>query len=269
MSIESPTRNVDVVTVERLEHVTVLTIDRPEAMNSVNADVSTKLGTALAEADSDPDVRVVVLTGAGVRSFCAGADLKAVARGESLFAEGRPEWGFAGIVQQTVSVPLIAAVNGFALGGGTELALTADIVVAVEDATFGLPEVTRGLIAGAGGAFRLPAAIPQKIAYELILTGRPLDARRAFDLGLVNHLVPREALRETALSIADLIARNAPLAVRASKRLARGWRADGSLSEGPSWDLNAEQFARVASSEDLREGASAFAQKRAPQWRGR
>jgi crotonobetainyl-CoA hydratase len=256
------------VQVERTGHVVVLTISRPDAMNAINREVSAGLGAALASADADPDVRAVILTGAGERAFCAGADLKAIARGEGTMAPDHPEWGFAGVVGQTVSVPLIAAVNGYALGGGTELVLAADIAVAVEDATFGLPEVRRGLIAGAGGAFRLPAAIPQKIAYELILTGAPLNARRALELGLINRVVPRAELLATAMSIADRIAKNAPLAVRASKRLARGWRTDDTLFERPSWKLNEEQFAIVAGSEDIREGTRAFAEKRAPMWRG-
>ena len=162
--------------VERRGNVMIITINRPEARNAINGAVSTVVGNAIEEAEADPEVRVIVLTGAGDKSFCAGADLKALSRGESLAAPGNEHWGFAGFVQHPVSTPTIAAVNGTALGGGTEIVLTADLVVAAQSASFGLPEVKRGLLAGAAGVFRLPGQIPHRLAMEMILTGDPISA---------------------------------------------------------------------------------------------
>ena len=178
-SSSSATESRPAVRRERRGNVLLVTIDRPEARNAVNGEVSTQLGDALHEADTDPELRVVVLTGAGDQSFCAGADLKAISRGEDIFPAENRQWGFAGMVQHYVSVPVIAAVNGTALGGGTEIALASDLVVAADHATFGLPEVKRGLVAAAGGAFRLPEQLPHRIAMEMMLTGEPISARRA------------------------------------------------------------------------------------------
>src|SRR5690349_9588436 len=161
------TQPTDAVLVERDDHVLVVTLNRPEARNAVNGDLTLGLGTALEQADADPEIRAVVLTGAGDVSFCAGADLKALSRGESLNPPGTEAWGFAGVVNHAVSVPVIAAVNGTAFGGGTEIVLTADLAVAATTARFGLPEVTRGLIAAAGGLIRLPEQLPTKVAMEL------------------------------------------------------------------------------------------------------
>src|SRR5262245_55546003 len=154
----------------------IITINRPEARNAVNAAVSTAVGDALHDAQQDSDVRVVVITGAGDKSFCAGADLKAIARGENLFHPEHPKWGFAGYVRHFIDKPTIAAVNGTAFGGGTELALASDLVVACERAQFGLPEVKRGLIAAAGGVFRLVEQLPPKVALELMYTGDPMSS---------------------------------------------------------------------------------------------
>jgi crotonobetainyl-CoA hydratase len=211
---------------------------------------------------------VLVLTGTGERAFCAGADLKAISRGESIQPRDHPEWGFAGYVRHFTSTPTIAAVNGLALGGGTELCLASDIVVAVESATFGLPEVKRGILAAAGGAFRLPRQIAPKIALEMLLTGRPIDAATAHTWGLVNHVTAREQLLATALDIAAEIAGNAPLSVRSSKRIAYGVPPGAAPDEDAFWALNDSEYAAVRASDDAREGPRAFAEKRSPVWTG-
>ncbi len=259
------------ILVERQGHVLVVTINRPEARNAVNAQVHEGLGDALEQAEHDPEVRALILTGAGDKAFCAGADLVALARGEPIVPPDKAKraWGFAGFVQHPISKPIIAAVNGFALGGGTELALASDLVVAVDTAQFGLPEVKRGIIAAAGGAFRLVNQLPDKIAMEILLTGEPISAQRALELGFANRVVPAERLMEAALEIANLIAANAPLAVQASKRLAKGI-ADGRISdEDTNWEANKRESIALFKSEDAREGPLAFAQKRQPVWKAR
>lgn len=256
------------VTVERLPgHVALVTIDRPEARNAVNGDVASGLEAAVDATEADDDIRAVVLTGAGREAFCAGADLKEVSagRGSALRTE---RGGFAGFVYRERSKPWIAAVNGKALAGGTELVLACDLVVAVRQAAFGLPEVLRGLIAAAGGLYRLPRAIPPNIALELILTAGQLDAERAHGFGLVNRLVADvEGLREAALSLAAEIARNGPVAVRQSLRVAR--EANSGIDEAALRALTRDAFERVAASEDFKEGPRAFIEKRAPRWTGR
>lgn len=256
------------VTVERLPgHVALVTIDRPEARNAVNGDVATGLEAAVDATEADDDIRAVVLTGAGREAFCAGADLKEVSagRGSALRTE---RGGFAGFVYRERSKPWIAAVNGKALAGGTELVLACDLVVAVRQAAFGLPEVLRGLIAAAGGLYRLPRAIPPNIALELILTAGQLDAERAHGFGLVNRLVDDvDGLREAALALAAEIARNAPVAVRQSLRVAR--EANSGRDEAALRALTRDAFERVAASEDFKEGPRAFIEKRAPRWSGR
>lgn len=263
------TEPVSVVTVERRGHVAIVTINRPEAHNAVNSAVADALGDALHVAESDVGIRAIVLTGAGDKSFCAGADLKAIARGERIDATGRDRraWGFAGVVTHAISTPLISAVNGTALGGGTELVLASDLAVAAERATFGLPEVKRGIIAGAGGAFRILAALGQKAGMELLLTGRSISAQQAVDLGLVNRVVPGTEVVEAAVALAEEIAANAPLAVQASKRLARGI-VDGTIpAETAQWAANRKEIAAVFTSKDATEGPRAFAEKRTPAWR--
>jgi len=256
------------VTVERLPgHVALVTIDRPEARNAVNGDVAAGLEAAVDATEADDDIRAVVLTGAGREAFCAGADLKEVSAGRGI-ALRTERGGFAGFVYRERSKPWIAAVNGKALAGGTELVLACDLVVAVRQAAFGLPEVLRGLIAAAGGLYRLPRAIPPNIALELILTAGQLDAERAHGFGLVNRLVDDvDALREAALALAAEIARNAPVAVRQSLRVAR--QANSGLDEAALRALTRDAFERVAASEDFKEGPRAFIEKRAPHWSGR
>jgi len=260
-----------VVLIDRQDGVMVVTINRPEARNAVNFAVHVGIGEALQEADRDPDVRAVILTGAGDQAFCAGADLKALSRGEQMRPDDpvREGWGFAGFVNHHISKPTIAAVNGFALGGGTEITLASDLAVAADTATFGLPEVKRGILAGAGGAFRLARQVPAKIAMELLLTGDPIDAQRALELGLVNAVTPRTKVLEAALGLAGRIACNAPLSVQATKRIARGMAQGAVAGEDADWALTWRETAAILASEDAREGLLAFAEKRAPTWKAR
>jgi len=255
----------------RRGHVLIVTINRPEARNAVNAAVHVGIGTALEEAESDPEIRVVVITGAGDKSFCAGADLVALSRGEHLAPKDPDQqaWGFAGMVSHPISKPIIAAVNGFAFGGGCEIALMSDIIVAADHAQFGLPEVKVGLFAAAGGAFRLAQQLPRKLAMEYMLTGDPIPAARAAEFGLVNHVVPLADLLPTAMALAEKIAANAPLSVQASKRVALGIDDGRIAADAPFWDHNTRERAVLMRSEDAREGPLAFAQKRKPEWKAR
>ncbi|MGB9308727.1 MAG: enoyl-CoA hydratase-related protein, partial [Mycobacterium sp.] len=217
----------------------VITINRPEARNAVNGAVSIGVGDALEEAQRDPDVRAVVITGAGDKSFCAGADLKAISRRENLYHPDHAEWGFAGYVHHFIDKPTIAAVNGTALGGGTELALASDLVVAAERAQFGLPEVKRGLIAAAGGVFRIVEQLPRKVAMELLLTGEPITASDAWEWGLINQVVKDGqdgSVVDAALALAARVTVNAPLSVQASKRIAYGVDEGVITADEAGWD---------------------------------
>ncbi|WP_297004242.1 enoyl-CoA hydratase-related protein [uncultured Corynebacterium sp.] len=257
-----------VVLVEQRGYTLLVTINRPEVRNAVNRDVALGLGEALELAERTPEVRTVVVTGAGDRAFCAGADLRAAAAGElGTTKEPLKSWGFGGFVRHWISKPVIAAVNGFALGGGTEIALASDLVVAAETATFGLPEVTRGIMAAAGGAFRLPRQIPLKAAMETMLTAEPIAARRAFELGMVNRVVPAGEVLSAALDLAARINRNAPLSVQATKRVARGIIDGAVTAEAADWDANNREAAALMTTADAMEGMSAFAQNRSPEWK--
>lgn len=259
----------DKVLVELRGHVLVVTINRPEARNAVNVDVCVGVGDAVEQAEADSQIRALVITGAGEQAFCAGADLKAIARGEPLLPPGKEHWGFAGFVNHFTSKPTIAAVNGNALGGGTELLLACDLVVAVETANVGLPEVKRGLMAGAGGAFRIRQQLPAKLALELLLTGRPMSAPEALRWGLINRVVaPGQAL-DAALELANEIAANAPLSVQSSKRVAYGVGEAGRTDEREFWKLSDREILALLKTEDAREGPTAFAEKRAPVWKAR
>jgi enoyl-CoA hydratase len=251
-----------VVLTARRGRVLVITLNRPDQRNAVNAAVAQGIAAALDDLDADPELTIAVLTGAG-KGFCAGMDLKAFVAGESPRVGDR---GFAGITRRAAVKPLIAAVDGFALAGGLEVALACDLIVASRGTRLGIPEVKRGLIAAGGGLLRLPRALPRNIAMELALTGDPILAERAFELGLVNRLTePGEAL-DAALELADAIAHNGPLALAASKRV---------LTESVDWpdgeffDRQDEIADPVFGSADAREGAAAFAEKRRPVWRGR
>ncbi|MET8872871.1 crotonase/enoyl-CoA hydratase family protein [Nocardia sp. NPDC004604] len=257
----------DAATLHREGHIAIITLNRPEAMNAVNAALSTAVGAALEELAADRELRVGVITGAG-RAFCAGADLKELARGTGIHDPQHPEYGFAGLVQHFVDKPLIAAVNGFALGGGTEIVLACDLAVMSADAHLGLPEVTRGLFAAAGGVLRLPRQIPPKIAHEMVLTGTPIDAAAAAHWGLVNRVVPAEQVLPAAMELAETIAANAPLSVRASKRIMHRVNEFGSEWDNPIWEMSFHEAAPIFTSRDALEGPRAFAEKRAPQWRG-
>ncbi|BBU21662.1 crotonase/enoyl-CoA hydratase family protein [Mycobacterium xenopi] len=255
--------------VERHGNVMVITINRPEARNAVNAAVGTAVGDALEQAQHDPEIRAVVITGAGDKSFCAGADLKAISRRENLYHPDHPEWAFAGYVRHFIDKPTIAAVNGTALGGGTELALASDLVVAEERAKFGLPEVKVGLIAGAGGVFRIVHQLPRKVALEMLLTGEPISAAEALKWGLINQVVPDGTVLEAALALAERVTVNAPLSVQASKRIAYG-ADDGVIpDEEPCWARTQREFRALLKSEDAKEGPLAFAEKRQPVWKAR
>lgn len=251
-----------VVSVAREGELLVITIARPEARNAVNFAVAEGIAEALDTLDGDDALRAGVLTGAG-GTFCAGMDLKAFVAGERPFHASR---GFAGIVRQPPVKPLVAAVEGWALAGGFEVALACDLIVASREARFGIPEVKRGLVAAGGGLLRLPSRIPYHLAMELALTGEPIGAERAHAAGLVSRLAEPGGALEAALALARSIAANGPLAVAASKRIlveAPGWPA------GALWERQAEIADPVFTSEDAREGATAFAEKRPPVWRGR
>lgn len=254
------------VLLERRGSVALITLNRPQAMNAVNARLSIALGDALAEFAADPDLLVAVLTGAG-RAFCAGADLKELGVGRAVHDTDHPERGFAGMVRHFVDKPLIAAVNGFALGGGTEIVLACDLAVMSEEASLGLPEVKRGLVAAAGGLLRLHRQIPPKVAAEAAFTGDPIDAQTALRWGLVNRVVPPTEVVGSALELASRITGNAPLAVRTSKRIMMR-SAAGSDWDPAVWEMNEAEFGAVRASRDALEGATAFTQKRAPRWSG-
>jgi enoyl-CoA hydratase len=242
---------------ELTNNVLVITLNRPEAGNALNGALSEGLSNALTEAAKNEDVRAIVVTGAGEKIFCAGMDLKAFAAGEDIAKIGM---GFAAL--RNCKKPLIAAVNGHALAGGFEVVMMCDLVVSVDSARFGIPEVKRGLFA-AGGGVRLPARIPLAIALEMGLTGDPIDAARAKELGLINQVVPAAELRDAALALAARVSANGPLAVQATKQLMLDEIGNGNPS------LMGELQKKVFTSEDAKEGATAFAQKRAPEWKGR
>ncbi|MGA0116828.1 MAG: crotonase/enoyl-CoA hydratase family protein [Ilumatobacteraceae bacterium] len=245
------------VLTEVTNNVLVITLNRPEAGNALNGALSEGLSNALTEAAENNDIRVVVITGAGEKIFCAGMDLKAFAAGEDIAKIGL---GFAAL--RKCKKPLIAAVNGHALAGGFEVVMLCDLIVSVDGARFGIPEVKRGLFA-AGGGVRLPARIPLAVAMEMGLTGDPIDALRAKELGLINQVVPAEELRQAALALAARVSANGPLAVQATKQLMLDEIGNGNSA------LLGELQKKVFTSEDAKEGATAFAQKRDPEWKGR
>jgi enoyl-CoA hydratase len=242
--------------------VLTITINRPTQKNAVNHDVAVQLGSALDLLDTDPELSVGVLTGAG-GTFSAGMDLKAFAQGELPMLPGR---GFGGLTRAVVRKPLVAAVEGWALGGGFELALACDVIVAAEDARFGFPEVKRGLVAGEGGLIRLPRRIPYHLALRVLLTGEPLGAAEAREHGLVAELTAAGGALDKAHALAEQIARNAPLALAAVKEVIRETQA---LDDAGAFERQDELISGLLSSEDVREGARAFAEKRAPVWHGR
>ena len=249
---------------EQRGSVAILTIRRPEARNAVNGEVAKSMEAGIDRLEDDPEVWVGVVAGEGP-VFSAGADLKVIAAGKP--AELQTErGGFGGITRRERTKPLVAAVDGPALAGGCEIALACDLIVASRQAAFGLPEVKRSLVAAAGGLFRLPRALPRNVALEIVLTGDPIDAERAYALGLANQLVePGEAL-DAAIALAERICANAPLAVRASRRVLL---ASAYADDEVGWRLTNEEFAKLFQTEDFAEGPRAFIEKRAPEWKGR
>ena len=250
------------VTVEERNGVQIVTINRPEAKNAMNQAAAHAIAAAMDELEKRADLRVAIITGGG-GTFCSGMDLKGFLRGERPSVPGR---GFGGLTEKSPGKPLIAAVEGYALAGGFELALACDLIVAADNANFGLPEVKRGLVAAAGGVMRLPKRMPYHLAMEYVLTGDFLPAAEAYKHGLVNRLVPPGQALHEAVEFANRIVANGPLSLQASKRL---------VQESEDW-TQAEMFAKQAevvapvfSSEDAREGAAAFAEKRAPVWKGK
>ncbi len=246
---------------ERRGRVEIITINRPEARNAINYDTSKALADAFDEVEADPEVWAVVLTGSGDKAFSAGMDLKAFAGGGGnvMGVNG----GFAGITRRDFPKPLIAAVNGHALAGGLEIMLACDLVVAADHATFGIPEVKRGLAAGAGGLIRLPRRIGLARALELAMTGDAIDAETALGLGLINRVVPGDQVVDAAVELAERICKNAPLAVRGSKKVVK---VSADRSEEEAWELQGQIVAEVFSSPDAMEGPRAFAEKREPKW---
>ncbi len=249
--------------------VAIITLNRPEARNAVNGDVASGLEAAIDRLEDDPEVWVGILRantdGQDKPVFCAGADLKAINSGNAGALNTR-RGGFAGFVYRERRKPVIVAVDGLATAGGCEIVLAADLVVATTRSSFGLAEVKRNLIAGAGGLFRLPRAIGQAAAMEVILTGEPLSAQRAYDLGLVSRLVEPGRAVDEALALAAQICQAAPLAVWASRKvvLAAAYADDDTLKQ-----MTNAEFAGIMASEDTKEGLTAFIEKRPPNWQGR
>jgi enoyl-CoA hydratase len=247
---------------ERRGHVLLITLNRPDARNAVNAALAQGVAQALDTLDSDDELRVGVLNGAG-KGFSSGMDLKAFVSGERPWVDDR---GFAGITRRAAEKPLIAAIEGFAVAGGLEVALACDLIVAARGAKLGIPEVKRSLVAAGGALIRLPKRIPYHAAMELALTGEFIQGERAYELGLANRLVEPGGALDAALELAETIAQNAPLALAASKRIvahAQDW------DEAEAWAKQDEISGPVMVSEDAREGATAFAEKRAPVWKDR
>jgi enoyl-CoA hydratase len=249
------------VLTERRDGVLVITINRPEVRNAVNAAVAEGIATALDALDAEDDLRVGVLTGAG-GFFCAGMDLGAFVKGESPWYGDR---GFAGIAQRGARKPLIAAIEGFAVAGGFEVALACDLVVAATGAKLGIPEVKRSLVAAGGALLHLPKRMPYHVVMELALTGDPLPAERFHALGVVNRIAPQGEALDAALELAQAITKNGPLALAASKEIVQkqfDWTSED------QWDKQGAISGPVFASDDAKEGASAFKEKREPVWRG-
>ncbi|MCB1853930.1 MAG: crotonase/enoyl-CoA hydratase family protein [Halieaceae bacterium] len=256
MSEENP------VLVESAAGVMTITINRPKAKNAVNKAVAEGISAAIDELEANDELRVAILTGAD-GTFCSGMDLKAFVTGELPMVEGR---GFAGLVEYLVKKPMIAAVEGYALAGGFEVAISCDLIVAADNCKFGIPEVKRGLAAAGGGLIKLPRQIPSRIAMELALTGDFIDTSRAYELGLINQVVPAGTALEAAKALAARIAANGPLAVTASKEVvakSQDWNST------EMWPKQQEIVLPVITSQDAIEGATAFAEKRAPNWKGK
>jgi enoyl-CoA hydratase len=253
-----------VVEFEKQERLAIITLNRPEARNAVNGDVAIAMEAALDDYEADANLWAAILTANG-KAFCAGADLKEIAAGRGNLLSTR-KGGFAGLVRRERTKPLIAAITGSALAGGTEIALACDMIVCSEETVFGLPEVKRSLVAAAGGLFRLPRAIGMAPALEMIMTGDPLPAERAYQLGMVNKVVPTDQVMTEARALAERVMANAPLAVQGSRRVAVRAFMD---PDDDLWRAGGKEFQGIANTEDFKEGPRAFIEKRAPNWKGR
>jgi enoyl-CoA hydratase/carnithine racemase len=251
------------VTLAVRDRILVVTIDRPERRNAIDHATAHRLEAAWDALDGDPGLSAAVLTGAG-GFFCAGADLKAAATGAPPARTARR--GQFGTIQAPPAKPVLAAVEGDALGGGCELALACDLIVASHTSRFGLPEVRRGVLAAAGGLVRLPRRLPFNVAMEMALTGAPVAAERLYALGMINRLCAPGAALDGALDLARIIAENAPLAIAGAKRV---MTTALTAAEPDAWAAQEPELERVRNSADYREGIAAFAQKRPPQWQGR
>lgn len=250
------------VLINRENGVMTITMNRPEAKNAMNKNMSELIAAALDELDSSDELRVAVITGAG-GTFCSGMDLKGFLAGETPSVPGR---GFGGLTEKPPVKPLIAAIEGYALAGGFELAIACDLIVAAETSKFGIPEVKRSLVAGAGGLIRLPDQVAPRLAMELALTGDFVSAGRAYEIGLINQVVGEGKALEGALALAGRIAANGPLAVAASKKIIQEY---ASWPHDKRWAEQGKIMGPVFTSADAREGATAFAEKRAPVWKGK
>lgn len=246
-------------------HVALVTIRRPEARNAVNVPVTQGIARAVHVTESDADTWAVIITGAGGKAFCAGADIKEVAAGNAMSLRTE-EGGFAGFTHRPRGKPWIAAVEGFAFGGGCEIALACDLIVASRSSVFALPEVKRGLVAAAGGVYRLARALPRNVALELIVTGAELSAERAHEFGMVNQLAPEGEALAVATALASRICACAPIAVRESLKVAR---AAADLDDATLHLMTREAMRRNSETEDYKEGPRAFIEKRSPRWLGR
>lgn len=259
----TPAEDVGLAT-ERHGAVLVLRLNRPEARNALTPALTAALGAALLAADDDPEIRAVVLTGTGDRAFCAGMDLRAFSGGDTINSTDDPGIaGFVRFVRGGIATPIVGAANATAVAGGFELLMGCDLVVASAEASFGLPEVKRGLFA-AGGGTTIGQRVPLAVALEVVLTGDKFDAARAYELGLVNRVVPPGDVLATALDLAERIAANGPLGVAASKELVRLSATDAARAEERMKHWQPLVFA----SADAQEGARAFVEKRPPVWTG-
>lgn len=261
-----PTEEAAVVRYEVIaDHIALVTLNRPEKRNAVNAALANQLDACVKRSEADPNIRVVILTSSNDAAFCAGADLAEVAAGNGLKLF-TPDGGFGGFINAKRRKPWIAATKGAVLAGGMEFCLACDMIVAADDCTFGLPEVKRSLVATEGGVTRLMKAMPRAVALELIATGNPIDARRAYEVGFINRIVPRDQVLEAAVALASAIAVNAPLAVYEAIQVAKETIV---LDDAESSRVAKAALERLRVTEDFKEGPKAYLQKRPAVWQGR
>ncbi|CAN5260488.1 crotonase/enoyl-CoA hydratase family protein [soil metagenome] len=265
--MSTPEVSEPVVLVEKSDGIFTMTLNRPGSLNAISSDMAVQFSAALFAFEADPHSHVAIVTGTG-RAFCAGVDLKAIAAGDPVDIPEHPEWGMLGFSERYVAKPVIAAVNGLALGAGTELMLACDLAILSDAAFLGLPEVTRGIFPGGGGAIRLPRQMPMRVAMRYLLTGDRMSADEALRWGLVNDVVPAEDLLPAARALATKIASNAPLSVQTTKKLAyQAWALDTEW-DAAVWQANLDANHRMMATADAKEGPAAFAEKRTPRWTG-